>query len=158
MRNKSLSFLIAVGVMFFVVGSFYFIKHKIGGEALAAVYTENFGAKKAARVATLRKISTNPQNVLTLTGKDIVIALKDPELIRRDLPTVIWQYRSDVCVLDIYFKTQTLDVTDVNAFHYEVRTRDGSDANLAEESCTKSIARTQSGLRMVNIKSIYKAL
>lgn len=158
MRNKTLSFLIAAGVMIFVVSSFYMIKHKIGGEALASVYTENFGAKRTARVAVLKKISHNPDAVLNLTGQDIQAALKAPGLIRRDLPTIIWQYRSDSCVLDIYFKATSDNVEQMKASHYEMRQRQGHAENFEKIECANSIARTQSGMRMVDIKAIYKAL
>jgi hypothetical protein len=63
-------------------------------------------AKPAAR-GLAKDISLHPEKMLSVRGQDIKSILREPELIRHESPTTIWQYRTDACVLDVYFAGET---------------------------------------------------
>ncbi|MFN3701191.1 MAG: hypothetical protein ACK4VI_06685 [Alphaproteobacteria bacterium] len=108
-----------------------------------------------------RAIAFNPDNIEKMHGETIRAALQEPELVRADLPTVVWQYRTENCVLDVYFRTQTADVTLAPVVHYEVRSRsfEESAATPDERKCLKSLM-SPSGMppRMLSVSMIYKSL
>ncbi len=161
LRNNSLSVLIALFVGLSVFGAKELLKTDETGRAQAAaanIAAESGKIHNALQADILREISYNPNAVLRLKGRDIVEALKAPGLIRKDLPTVIWQYRSDQCVLDVFFKTSSGEVESARPAHYELRMRDGREDQESVAACMKNIARHKTGLRMVDLKSVYKAL
>lgn len=60
------------------------------------------------------KILNDPSSVAGLGDIDIALALQPPELQRKDGPVQVWQYRSGVCVLDVFLQGG-------NVVHYEMR-------------------------------------
>lgn len=63
-----------------------------------------------------------PDNFLQLIGQDIYLILDKPELERRDGDVVSWQYRTETCVLDLYFQAVS-DIQHMPVMHYEIRDR-----------------------------------
>ncbi len=157
MRNNILSFLIASFVALLVLGSFHIINGSSDGTAMAAPGVEiRQGAKDTQK--TLRKnITYHPENLLQLAGHDVRAVLKEPDLVRQDFPTVIWQYRNRSCVLDVYFSSSAEDVSGAPIVHYEIRAR---GKNVSDEeikpSCMRNLTRSRNGLRMVDVSAIYK--
>lgn len=47
-----------------------------------------------------------PDNVKKLNANEIKLALSKPDLERKDGSNHLWQYRTDACVLDVYWKQQ----------------------------------------------------
>lgn len=86
-----------------------------------------------------RAVSKNPDKLLRMTGGELALALKEPELVRSDFPTVVWQYRNEQCILDVYYASMEEDVSEAPIIHYEIRAREeGSSGEDISKSCIKS--------------------
>ena len=59
-------------------------------------------------------LAKNSDAFLEMVGGDLELALSMPSLKRTDGPMQIWQYRSGVCVLDVFLQEN-------NVVHYEMR-------------------------------------
>ena len=64
----------------------------------------------------------DPGTIHQLIGQDFIVMFNDPDLRRVEGESVIWQYRSASCVLDLYFEHDH-DGKEGAAIHYEVRQR-----------------------------------
>lgn len=64
------------------------------------------------------RLQTQPDNLMTLTGDDVVAAFSYADLQRREGEMLILQFRGRECVLDIYFEQGGHQTT-----HYEFRPR-----------------------------------
>jgi hypothetical protein len=105
-----------------------------------------------------RALHSNPENLVKLQGASIRAAFQDPEMIRADLPTVVWQYRSEKCVLDIYFKSKNTNADLANVVHYEMRHRvAGQDDFAGEKACLKSLMPSMNSPRLLSVSAIYKS-
>lgn len=88
-----------------------------------------------------------PEKIKMLLGQDFLLIMNTPDMERRDAMMTMWQYRSDVCVLDVYFKPAE-DQDYAPVMHYEIRQRqkayfmeqEDGDAGKADlQSCMASI-------------------
>lgn len=65
-------------------------------------------------------LTQKPDNIRHLTTMDIKLAMAEPDLDRKDGRSHVWQYRTESCVLDVYWrqggKRQKVS-------HYEFRAR-----------------------------------
>lgn len=77
-----------------------------------------------------------PEDVLGLAAAAIEKLLGRPELVRRDAPAEVWQYRSESCVVDLYLYREKSDYR--VAF---IEARDRSAAGMTPERCFDSLAR-----------------
>lgn len=105
----------------------------------------------------VRAISDSPEFVLRLSGRDMYEILDKPEFVRRDLPTVVWQYRTDSCVLDLYFTASGDNVLSEPVVHYEVRGRGVSGENVSERACVSALVKPREAFSLINAKAFYKA-
>lgn len=105
-----------------------------------------------------RALNARHDNLYKLQGASVRAAFNEPELVRSDIPTTVWQYRNQACVLDIYFKSDDADVTYAPVVHYEVRNRaNGDDVSPADiDTCLKSMLPASSGAAILNVSSFYK--
>ena len=105
-----------------------------------------------------RAVLNNHENMMTLTGGQVRSILNQPELVRRDLPTVVWQYRTDECVLDVYFTSSTTRLDNTPVAHYEVRGREDAKEYAADQ-CLGTLIRANAGhgLNFASIEAMYKA-
>lgn len=76
----------------------------------------------------------DPSRLLALGRGDLSSILGKPAFIRREMAAVVWQYRTEACVLDLflYELNHALAVT-----YYEFRPR--RDAELARDDCFVSL-------------------
>ncbi len=111
------------------------------------------------RRALRKSISVNPDSLLDVYGRDVFEVFDKPEMVRRDAPTTVWQYRNETCVLDLYFTTAKDSAMAAPVVHYEVRLRDGGAGEQAAmgQKCVKSLARAHAGFGLVNFNAMYKA-
>lgn len=137
-----------------------FITH-IDGDGTAQASLGAMGApfgeaRQASRKSLAKDISLHPEKMLSVRGQDIKSILREPELIRHESPTTIWQYRTDACVLDVYFAGET-DALLLPVAHYEIRARgkDASDAEI-QETCVRELSRKSGRPRMVDVSRLYK--
>ena len=114
------------------------------------------------RMAFVKSISYHPDRMLKVTGRDIHTLLLEPELIRQDKPTIIWQYRNSRCVLDVFFKSQDGDAMKADVVHYEARARDKKLENMTltpvqQQECVRFLINEKQRPRMVDVGHILKA-
>lgn len=126
---------------------------------LSDVAEDGFEYSSVRRRHLSAVLARDPERLLTLKGRDVRQVFRIPELVRSDLPTVVWQYRGDACVLDIYFTASKTDVSDNPVVHYEIRERNTRDAShVSDTSCMEEI--TQPRMRFVSLfdfSGLYKA-
>lgn len=65
-------------------------------------------------------LTQKPENLWHMRATDVKLAMAEPELNRRDGKSRIWQYRTEGCVLDIYWMQQG---DNPKISHYEFRSR-----------------------------------
>lgn len=105
-----------------------------------------------------RAVSANHDNIYELQGASIEAAFGAPELVRADLPTIIWQYRSASCVLDVYFKSKDDQAAFAPVVHYEIRARNGElDDSPNAARCLSSLMPSIAAPRMLDVSAFYKS-
>jgi hypothetical protein len=111
------------------------VQQPISTEKSAAAATKQAEPGGPASVASLpapafSEEERDPSRLLDLGQHDLSSILGKPAFIRRDMSAVVWQYRTDVCVLDLflYELDQDLAVT-----YYEFRPR--RDGALVRDEC-----------------------
>ena len=163
MKPERLSFLIA---LFVVLGLFFAVHSFKAGDGQAQASSVGLTAKligedarysAAERRSFRRTVLSMPDGLLSLNGGQVRAVFNQPELVRRDLPTIVWQYRNAQCVLDVYF-TARAQVAATPVVHYEVRAR-GKDARDEDVQgrCLQALVRERAGARLVTIDRFYKA-
>lgn len=115
-----------------------------------------------ARKRGLRyRIVEDSDVILGLKGQEVFQLFQEPELVRRDLPTVVWQYRTNVCVLDVYFTAARDDVLKSNVAHYELRSRlehrQKDAAAVDVEDCLGDLAQGGKRISLLNPGAFYKS-
>jgi hypothetical protein len=160
MRKKLLSYTIAAAIIIMVSLTHQLLGHHNASTAYASASAYVDASNLPAKTKTLMEsVSYQPENLLKVTAQDVRAVLNEPELIRKDLPTVIWQYRADACVLDIYFQTQQDNDDAAHVVHFEVRTR-GKDSPASydlQRGCIKSLLDKHGGVHMVDVSKFYKS-
>ena len=109
-------------------------------EAPAAT-TQPSDAQAAPEIAALPPepvIDDDPARVLGLGPDQLTEILGRPELMRREPPAEIWQYRGESCVFDVflYEEAGVVRVTYLEA-------RDESAERIAERSCFNQLLRAR---------------
>jgi hypothetical protein len=102
------SVLLVLAVLTVIIPLHSPVRHWLSNKAQAAT-----GA--AAIVRDL--VAQDPDRLTGLHARDIELAFATPELKRLDGAMKMWQYRAHDCVLDIYFKDDTVS-------WYEMRARE----------------------------------
>ncbi len=160
MKYHLLSFMIACGLALGVFYTYQAIKPAESGQALASVNgadadVSQSGGQLRALKARLVK---DTDSLLEFTGADIREAFDAPELVRTDLPTVIWQYRNEACVLDVFYTASSADVSKAPVAHYEVRSRDAKGRKIVEaQSCVSEMVQGGNLISLLDISAIYKS-
>jgi len=109
---------------------------------MAAALDEAAQAELAARqqAALDAQVDDDPQQFMGLDGNSITLALGQPDLIRRDGPAEVLQFRGQACVLDLFMYPGDDQVLSVR--HVELR---GASLNVdAERSCLAEMIRQRS--------------
>jgi len=164
MLKKHFKFIIACACAFAVFAfyvTFYGDEHN---QALASLSEGEANAQmvnyKPARKRHLSaRLRQDVNQILDLSGHDIVQIFDEPELVRQDLPTTIWQYRNESCVMDVYFTVDNVnDVARANVAHYEVRRRDTrADEKVTANDCMQELVAHDTMISLIDINAIFKA-
>jgi hypothetical protein len=88
----------------------------------------------SAAAAPPRPPLNDVRELIGLEREQIQARLGDPALRRRDAPAEIWQYRSPLCVLDVFLYR---DGTAMRVTNAELRPRDGRE--LPAATCLSSL-------------------
>ncbi len=155
----SLIFLSLVGV-FLVYGRMPIIGDKTGGAAVAAASVPIGNLEQDSRTYRkdlLKKVVYHPDTVLKLRGSDVRNIFHEPELVREDRPTMVWQYRTQACVLDVYFLTSKKAPDFSPVAHYEIRAREkGVEDKEVQQDCLRNLGRSVTQPHMVDVSAFYK--
>lgn len=83
-------------------------------------------------------INDDPQQLMGIEPGALGAILGEPELIRREAPAEIWQYRNDACVLDVflYDTAGRREVTYIEA-------RDGTAQRMDIRACLNTLLRAR---------------
>jgi hypothetical protein len=108
-----------------------------------------------------KALMARADNLVKMHGATVSAALGEASLIRADLPTVVWQYRSNICVLDIFFKAESEDVVLSPVIHYEIRSREMSEGASSTQTddrrCIRSLIPSSGMARLLNVNTFYKS-
>lgn len=163
MNNKRFHFFIACAfavAVFVVYQSFYGTKHSQAYASLGAqdAKGELYNYKPARKRILRSRLKMDSDGLLELTGHDVMQIFAKPELVRRDVPTTIWQYRNDTCVLDVYFTVgRSADVARSDVVHYEVRGRDTrSKTPFDASACVQGLLANDTMMSLINVDAVYK--
>lgn len=88
------------------------------------------------RPVTHRSGSANLAVLKGLTSTEVKAMLGQPSFMRRDKPAEIWQYRNNVCILDLFLYPEEAGPS---VAHYAVR----STHQASEDSCFDSFQVAQ---------------
>ncbi len=134
----------------------------VGGMRDSAIAAPGVSGQSSYHVESERRnlrhfVSSNPDNILRLKGRDVSFAMSKPELIRHEFPSVVWQYRTNECVLDVYFASMDEDVSGAPVIHYEVRSREKDAADdRVFKTCVNKLTAQKNPLVMAKANSFYK--
>ena len=126
---------------FWLAGSYSPLPGSLSNKALAA--SDATGREQALqgmsgseRVrygrAVRDRLLKDTDSFLSMSGGDLALVLSVPALQRRDGVSQVWQYRSGVCVLDVFLQ-------DDNVVHYEVRSPGKAVLRAASKSGKPSL-------------------
>lgn len=105
----------------------------------------------------------NPDALKGMTARDVSLMLAEADLQRQDKPSVVWQYRSESCVLDIYFLAEDVEALETKPIaHYELRER-GLVTRTAENpvaawNCFQSLYLERQKVIEAGFRQIYASL
>ncbi|MFK7839085.1 MAG: hypothetical protein AB8B83_02040 [Bdellovibrionales bacterium] len=105
------------------------------------------------------QLRQNNDQILSLSGHDVFQIFDRPELVRKDLPTTVWQYRNELCVMDVYFTVDRAeDVARTNVAHYELRARNSREREGVKlNECMQGLVANDTMISLIDINSIFKA-
>lgn len=160
--KNTVSFLLASFVFLTLLSMQAILSGDNTGHAMASVSRDGIDAGFTAsrRGPSLSPVVQRPDLITDMTGSDIRRVFQEPELVRHDGPTTVWQYRSGSCVLDVFFTPgERGEALYETAVHYEIRDRStAGDDEAVVRTCLRSIVESRNVMRMVDVGSIYKAV
>lgn len=105
----------------------------------------------AATADLMKLIKKDPEYILQAKARDIQEIFKTPRLSRVDNPSLIWHYKSEQCIMDVYFSTQDDQENPSLLPVRYVEFRDSLGQNLdlvQQESCVKGLIANPYASRM----------
>lgn len=156
-RHRSLRIFVVVTFALMLVAAKGFVLspgHFNGERANLASLNKNQMMRYARSVQ--ETVAHKPDMLLKLAGEDVRLILAAPDIQRVDQPSVIWQYRTASCVLDVYFTTGkdgSADTADVA--YYEVRSRDGKQGAPEAGSCLQGLYQDRAEQIAESFRQIY---
>ena len=83
-------------------------------------------------------INDDPRQLMGLGPRALRALLGEPELVRREVPAEIWQYRTESCVFDVFL----YDSTGQRKVTY-VEARDGAALQIETRACLNGLLRAR---------------
>jgi hypothetical protein len=113
---------------------------------------------KTYKVQLLRSISTNPDNIVGVSARDLHVLFGNSSFMRQEGRASIWQYANAECVLDIFFELREGNAPEVApAAYYEIRAT-SHDKPLDKAACVADLLKGSAGPYMVNVSTFYKSV
>lgn len=98
-----------------------------GGSFQLAFWQEPAASRVEYLQNAVEKVVRDPKALFALVGGDVNEILQRPDLERREMGVVVWQYRTDSCVVDFYFDTgvgtTNANIDGLPIDYYEIRER-----------------------------------
>lgn len=119
-------FLVVI-VYFLHIGGVFSDLKKVwrNGRGDSAVFSMTDSERLAYLDSLAGLVIDDPGSLSRLVALDIAGLFGTPDLEREDIPTVMWQYRSRFCVLDLYFQIGADgEVSASPVAYYEIRGRE----------------------------------
>lgn len=163
MKFHLLSFTIACIFAFVVFIAYHSLRPENSGAAQASLgAAPGVSAGEERDFSHIRAIKAHivqdADQLLELSGFEIEQILSVPELVRSDLPTVVWQYRTEACVLDVYFTASSDDVSKAPVAHYEFRSRDKKGAlQVNSRDCLSGMVQGGNLISLLDVSAFYKS-
>ncbi len=92
-----------LGAEIFVLSKGHAMNKMVHGQGEVALEALSQSELMRYVYALQENVADNPSFLKGLSDEKIALILAQPELKRTDSPTEIWQYRSEDCIIDIYF-------------------------------------------------------
>ena len=123
-----------------------------------ALQTEaGYAAPSSAQVYELkRKITQSPDNIIQAKAVEVREIFKKPHFERLEYPTFVWQYKSNDCVMDVYFTDfeKRADISALPVQYVELRNRAGKRLDtLQQESCMRDLINASKGREKGDIQN-----
>lgn len=83
-------------------------------------------------------INDDPQQLMGLGPRALRTLLGEPELVRREAPAEIWQYRGEACVFDVFL----YDTAGQRKVTY-IEARDGAAQQIETRACLNGLLRAR---------------
>ena len=108
----------------------------------------------------LQNITAEKPDALTdLAAREVSLMLAEPDLERKDLPSVVWQYRSQSCVLDVYYTVEgEIQTSQVQHFEFREReliTKKNNDESVVAWNCLQSLYSERRAMIEKGFEQIY---
>ncbi|TQV79881.1 hypothetical protein [Denitrobaculum tricleocarpae] len=94
------------------------------------------------KAPALPDVDDNPEQLLTMTRDDLNGLLGQPDLVRRENPAEIWQYRGKNCVLDLFLYNEEDNPDSPFKVVYS-EARDLNAQKTDQRSCLGALLRAQ---------------
>jgi hypothetical protein len=101
---------------------------------------EGAGGEETAALPPEPVIDDDPRRLMGLDRAGLSAILGDPQLVRREAPAEIWQYRSETCVFDVFLYDQA---GAQRVTYLEARDRDA--AKIETRPCLNELLRARPG-------------
>lgn len=100
-------------------------------------------------------VAKQPDMLLKLAGEDVRLILAAPDLQRVDNPSVVWQYRTASCVLDVYFTADDAAADKAAVAYYEVRARASGEGEPEAGTCLQGLYQSRAQQIAEAFRQIY---
>jgi len=140
-----------MGLCLFLVGSCNSSFFPLSGH-IDMDYKDLSGSRVAQYAYALQEnLAEQPAQFLKLDRQQVSLALAKPDLERIESHMAAWQYRSESCVLDLYF-----DNRDGVIKHYEFRPRNIHDAEdeFSDWACLQQLYQSRRQLIEANLEDL----
>lgn len=94
------------------------------------------------KAPALPEIDDDPEQLITMTRDDLNGLLGQPDLVRRESPAEIWQYRGKSCVLDVFLYNKEGQPDSPFKVVYS-EARDLEAQNTDQRACLNELMRAQ---------------
>lgn len=114
---------------------------------------------KVYKSQLLKAVGVNPDAMIGISARDLHVLFGNSDFIRYEGRSMLWQYKNDNCVLDIFFETREGKTQDMApAAYYEIRSASGDADDVDKSACIRDLINASVGPYMVNVRTFYKSV
>lgn len=114
---------------------------------------------KVYKSQLLKAVGVNPDAMIGISARDLHVLFGNSDFIRYEGRSMLWQYKNDSCVLDIFFETREGKSQDMApAAYYEIRPAASDSGEVDKPSCIRDLLNASAGPYMVGVRTFYKSV